>query len=413
MITDKMRENKILVKFKVDNFDIMFENGDIEKMDGDVVTHLYIEKDFDELYFPIVNISVLMKDELYHRIKQENDTVKFRLRVVKNLYNTDFEFLQYEMYFNEIFQCYKDKENVIEDNENKDSKKEMEDGSVTMGNNTRDFYLFTDEVSKCKKFFNMSIESALLSDLLIYIIGDAGISSLLMTKLENNPTLQNITIPPGDVVDTINYLNNIKTLYKKGMTLFFDIETAYLIDRNALCTAWRKNEVKITHIHIANQQSNDSQMNGFYVDEDRKQTHVFTNTERVEIRNTNITRNQINGNKIRIINPKANSTENVNPESTVVGSKNDQLFSIKDGTAFTASNIQTMIEENECICNIVLVGVDSEVVSPNKEVLITYEDPELQSTYGGKYRIARTVSTLTKDASELIGEVQVMLKKQE
>ena len=41
-----------------------------------LVTHLYIEKDFDELYFPIVNISVLMKDELYHRIKQENDTVK-------------------------------------------------------------------------------------------------------------------------------------------------------------------------------------------------------------------------------------------------------------------------------------------------------------------------------------------------
>ena len=52
-----------------------------------------------------------------------------------------------------------------------------------MGNNTRDFYLFTDEVSKCKKFFNMSIESALLSDLLIYY-WRAGISSLLMTKLE-------------------------------------------------------------------------------------------------------------------------------------------------------------------------------------------------------------------------------------
>ena len=69
-----------------------------------------------------------------------------------------------------------------------------------------------------------------------------------------------------------------------------------------------------------------------------------------------------------------------------------------------------MIEENECICNIVLVGVDSEVVSPNKEVLTRRSRT---SKYIGKYRIARTVSTLTKDASELIGEVQVILKKQE
>ncbi len=413
MITDEMRENKNLIKYKVDNFDIMFENGDIEKMDGDMVTHLYIEKDFDDLYFPIVNISVLMKDELYHRIKQENETVKFRLRVVKNIYDQDFNFLQYEMYFNEIFRCFKDKENVIEDKENLENKKQTEEEAVSMGNNTRDFYLFTDEITKCKKFFNMSIESALLSDLLVYIIGESGINSLLMTKLENNPTLQNVTIPPGNTVDTINYLNNIKTFYKKGLLLFFDIDTTYIIDKNCKCTAWRKNEIQITHIHIANQQSNDSQMNGYFINKNRKQTHVFANTGRVEIRNTNITQNQLQGNKIRIINPKANSTQNVSAKSTSVGSKNDQLFSVKDGAEFTASNIQTYIEENECICNVVLVGIDSEVVSPNKEVMITYEDSELQKTYGGNYRISRVLTTLTKDASELVGEVQVLLKKQE
>ena len=172
MITQEMRDNKNIIKYKVDNFDIMFENGDIEKLNGDMVTHLYIEKDYDELYFPIVNISIMMRDELYHRIKQENDTVKFRLRVIKNIYDKDMKFLKYELYCNEIFQCFKDKENVIEDNENVESKKETEgDEAVTLGNNTRDFYLFTDEVTKCKKYFNLSINSATMTDLLIYIIG--------------------------------------------------------------------------------------------------------------------------------------------------------------------------------------------------------------------------------------------------
>ena len=169
MITEEMRKYKNLIKYKVDNFDVIFKNGDIEKLNGDMVTHLYIEKDYDELYFPIVNVSIMMRDELYHRIKQENDTVKFRLRVVKNIYDQDMKFLKYELYCNEVFTCFKDKENVIEDNLNVEKKKETEgDSSVTLGNNTRDFYLFTDEITMCKKFFNLSIESATMSDLTIH-----------------------------------------------------------------------------------------------------------------------------------------------------------------------------------------------------------------------------------------------------
>ena len=413
MITQEMRENKNLIKYRVDNFDVMFENGDIEKLNGDMVTHLYIEKDFDELYFPIVNISIMMRDELYHRIKQENETVQFRVRIIKNIYDQDFKFLKYELYFNEIFRCFKDKENVIEDNENVESKKSTEgDESVTLGNNTRDFYLFTDEVTKCKKFFNLSIESALLSDLLIYLIGETGINKLLMTKLENNPTLKDVTVPSGNVIDAINYLNNLKSLYKKGMTLFFDVDTTYLIDRNYQCTAWRKNEIKITHVHVANKQSNDSQLNGYFINKDRKQTHVFANTDRLEVRNTNITSNQINGNKVRIIDSKAGSTQSVGGQTTSVIKNNDHLLTIKDGNAFAASELKVRMEENECICGITLIGVDTEVVSPNKEVLVTFEDSKLQKQYGGNYRISKTITILTKDAEELVGEVQVILKKQ-
>jgi len=413
MITQEMRENKNLIKYRVDNFDVMFENGDIEKLNGDMVTHLYIEKDFDELYFPIVNISIMMRDELYHRIKQENETVQFRARIIKNIYDQDFKFLKYELYFNEIFRCFKDKENVIEDNENVESKKSTEGNeSVTLGNNTRDFYLFTDEVTKCKKFFNLSVESALLSDLLIYLMGETGINKLLMTKLENNPTLKDVTVPSGNVIDAINYLNNLKSLYKKGMTLFFDIDTTYLIDRNYKCTAWRKNEIKITHVHVANKQSNDSQLNGYFINKDRKQTHVFANTDRLEVRNTNITSNQINGNKVRIIDSKAGSTQSVGGQTTSVIKNNDHLLTIKDGNAFAASELKVRMEENECICGITLIGVDTEVVSPNKEVLVTFEDSKLQKQYGGNYRISKTITILTKDAEELVGEVQVILKKQ-
>ena len=413
MITQEMRDHKNHIKYKVDNFDIIFENGDIEKLNGDMVTHLYIEKDYDNLYFPIVNLSVVMKDELYHRIKQENESVKFRLRVVKNIYDKDYKKLKYELYFNEVFVCFKDKENVIEDNKTVETKKRNEgDESVTLGTNTRDFYLFTDEVTKCKKIFNLSIDSATLSDLLIYLIGDVGISKLLMSKLNNNPTLTNYTIPTGNLVDTIVYLNNQKALYKKGMLLFFDIDTTYLIDKNYQCTSWRSNEVRVTHIHIANQESSDSQLNGYYINKDRKQTHVFANTDRTDIKNTNIMSNQLSGNNIKIIDSKTGSVNNINPKTTTIGGMNEQIFTINEGNAYTISDVKTRIEENECICGVTLIGVDSEVVSPNKEILITYEDPKLNKQYGGNYRVTKSITMLSKDGQELLGEVDVTLKKQ-
>ena len=414
MITDEMRENKNIIKYKVDNFDIIFANGDVEKINGDMVTHLYIEKDYDELYFPIVNISVVMRDKLYQRIQEENETVNFRVRVIKNIYDKEYNLLKYELYCNELFQCFKDKDNIIKDNKNTESKEETEgEESVTMGTNNRNFYIFTDEVTKCKKLFNLSITSSTLSDLLIYMIGEAGVEKLLMSKLNNNESLSNVTIPSGNLVDAINYLNNLKSFYEKGMLLFFDIDTAFLIDMNYKCTAWRKNEIRITHIHVANQQSSDSQLNGYYENKDRKQTHVFANTDRVQIKNTNILSNQLSGNNIKIIDSKNGTKTTVNAKTSAVGNKtNEQLLTVKDGNKYTVSELQTRLEENECISGITLIGVDTEVVSPNKEILVTYEDAELNKQYGGNYRVCKTTTTLTKDAGELIGEVQVMLKKQ-
>ena len=413
MITEDMRKYKNHIKYRVDNFDILFGNGDIEKMNGDMVTHLYIERDFDELFFPVVNISIMMRDELYHRIKQENDTVKFRMRLIKNIYDKDNTFLKYEICFNEVFVCFKDKENVIEDNEALASKKRGEgEDSVTLGSNVRDFYLFTDEIMKCKKVLNLSVESANMTDLLLYIFMQAGINKLLMSKLNSNPSISGFTIPTGNIVDTITYLNNQKPFYEKGMQLFFDVDLAFLIDKNYKCTSWRKNEVRITHLHVANMESGDSQLNGYYVDKDRKQTHVFINTGRIQIRNTNISSNQLNGHNIKIINPKANSTSTINPKTTTVGSNNERLLTLKEGNSYTVSDLKTRIEENECICGITIIGVDTDLLTPNKEVIITYEDPKLNSKYGGNYRISKVTNILTKDATELVGEIQAVFKKQ-
>ena len=163
MITDEMRAYKNIIKYKIDKFDILFENGDIESIEPGMINHLYIEKDFDVLFFPLINVAMAMKDTVYERINQESETVQFRMKIIKNIYDKDFKFLKYELFCNQLFRCFMDKTRVIKDNEQKKDKEKTENDSDSANyrGNTRNFYLFTDDVIKCKKILNLSVESIL------------------------------------------------------------------------------------------------------------------------------------------------------------------------------------------------------------------------------------------------------------
>ena len=413
MITDEMRKYRNSVKYKVESMDILFNNGDIEHIDSGMINHLYIEKDYDNLYFPIFNISAVMSDILYARINKENETVQFRLKIVKNIYDQQGKFLKYELYCNKTFRCFMDKKNIIKDNEQYNDKKQTEKSdSANNRANPRDFYVFSDEVINCKKILNLSVTDADLTDLVIYIFNECKVEKLLMTKLDNRSRVTNMIIPNGNLIETIKYLDENKGLYKKGMLLFFDLDCAYLIDKNTFCTSWRKNEVRVTHIHISNQKNADSQMSGQFTNNDRKQTHIFAHTERVEVTNKNLLNDQLKGNAVTVVDAKSNKVTNLNSKLTQIGAPNKNIVNIKSSNEYTISNIETRMIENECVSNMAFLGIDMDVFTPNKEILITYEDVELNKKYGGNYRVSKVTSTLKKDADELVGEIQITVKKQ-
>lgn len=414
MITNDMRNYRNIIKYKVDNVDILFENGDIEKINGEMVRHLFIEKDFDELYFPLINVSIIMKDELFQRINEEIDTVQFRLRIVKNIYDNNNVLMKYELYCNKTFRCFMEKLNIIKDKEMFEDKKRVEsESSQNYLANPREFYLFTDDVMKCKKIMNLSVEDAELTDLLIYMFNQCGIEKLLMSKLDNLDRVNNLMLPNGNLIENINFINQNIGLYKKDMCLFFDLDCAYLVDKNSKCTSWRKNEVQITHIHVANKRHSDAQLNGQYINKDRKQTHVFTHTERLEVSNSNILNDQLSGNDMTIINSKENSITNIKSTGTQIGTANTTILNIHSSNKYATEILKLRMKENECSCTMSFVGLDIDLFLPNKEIIVTYEDPELHKIYSGNYRITKVLATLKKDAQELVGEVQLSLKKQE
>lgn len=413
MISNEMRSYRNNIKYKVESLDILFKDGSIEKIDPGLITHLYIEKDYDVLFFPIMNISVMMNDELYHKINSENTSVKFRVKVNKYVYDANKSFIKYELFYNEVFISFIDKEVIIKDKASVTDKKNTEkDSEQKHVQNLRNFYLFKEDVIKCKEILNLSIKSSSVLDLILHMFNKCKIEKLLMTVPDNLDNINNLLIPSGNLIECVNYVNDVKGLYKKGMVLFFDIDTAYCIDNNSKCTAWRKNEVRMTHIHISNKKSTDSAMTGMFTDKDRKSSHVFSNTDAINISNQMSLHDQLKGNDIKIINNKTNSVSKINENLTQIGKPNQRILVTNEDNKYTVETLKCRMKENECQINISFLGIDIETLNPNKEFLITFEDSELNNYYGGNFRISKITAGLKKDGEELIGEVTALFKKQ-
>ena len=311
--------------------------------------------------------------------------------------------------------CSVDKENIVKDNNLVDIKREKDDaihpGYIA---NPREFYIFLDNVIDCKKKLNLSVEKSDLTDLIVYLFNKRNIDKLLLSILDNQMTVENLIVPNGNLIENLIFLDQTLGFYKKGMLLFFDIDNAYLIDRNARCTSWRPNEVRITHIHVVNSANADSQLNGQYTDKDRKQTHLFSHNSRMEMINSNIINDQMNGNEITLVNAKNNSVDSITSQTTQIGNPNSKFVNSKYYMNGYVNNIiKTRLKESEIICQMSFLGIDIDTFTPNKEIIISYDDPELHAKYSGYYRVIQLVSALKKDSQELVGEIQVTLARQE
>ena len=82
--------------------------------------------------------------------------------------------------------------------------------------------------------------------------------------------------------------------------------------------------------------------------------------------NTNIIHDQLSGNKLTVIDSKSDSVTDITGESTQIGDPNKHMMFTKAQNQFTISNIQTVLQENECMCDIAL-GIDIDLFTPNKE----------------------------------------------
>lgn len=410
---NEIMSNSTKLKYEPDAIDIMFNNGDIEKIDPGFVKQIVIEKDYDSSYFPVTSISLNIRPELYTRIVKEKETVKIRISIKKNVYTRNDVFIKYENLINEIFCFFLDDATPLLDKDN------IEDTHKVQGETTPNdfkelytFYLFKEkELTACKTILNDVLNGSMV-DIVAYIMQKIGLNKILMVKPDNNSTISNFLVPALNVVETFKYLEQKKGIYNKGLLLFFDYDCIYFIDKNYKCRAWRPNENKQTFVHIFKKTSNYNTTPGVYVDTKNKTNYVFSNSESVNITSTSIITNQLKGNDALIITPSENKKTTYKHDLPNRSGNNIQIYISEDSNKFFNNAESERLKEANNVVNVSFTDTDISTLTPNKHFVIKFEETEINKQYGGEFRLSKYLSLFEKQGNEFVAYINCEFKRQ-
>lgn len=412
-----MDEKKLkFYRYKVESLNILFP-GETEPttVDANFVTSISIEHDYDNDYFPIINLSVNLKPKVYFKILKNKLDVKFRLRVQKFISNKDdnnFNFVT--DIINDIFSVFIDENTPFIDEKLYDTTKATEGTETNLQdvNQNYTFFIFKEkDLSQTKNLINNVISEASMTDVITYIISTSGFNKVLMTKLENKNSYKQIIIPPMTLLGSLNYLEEQYGFYSTGALIFFDYDCAYIIDSSPKCSTYRIGEYKQT-IFTINSSTNANRFTpGCYINDDERKFYINITPDSININNLSVVGDQIDGNNMLIINPNSGVATKNESKTIQRGTGTYKILVNRFGNEFSNNVAKIRKSETSNIVNIVISNFDVNALTPNKEFLFIFEESSLNQIHGGTYRLCSNKIEFVKKGNEFFVYAACELKK--
>ena len=406
-------------RYSIENVELIFEEEDepisIEK---GLVSDIFIEKDFDNDILPILNINIGLTSTLYYKILYNKTKVKIRFRFQKYMLDEDNEPTTKSDVVNDLFEFFLDEDTPFID---KSAYDKREDVDIGEGNtqleypNERlmDMYLFKiSDIDASKVTVNSIIKKGTVSDILAYSLTKSGIKKVLLAPVDNNDMLEQVILPTLTTNSILSLLEEQYGVYKKGATLFYDLDRTYLIDKNSECTCWEDHEYKQTLVTIPKSMNDISFYPGCYINEEDKRYEINVTPDLVTITSESVLNEQITGNNLTVVNKNTGEIEKIETGMEQHGDGTYNIVQNSYNNKFATEILTTRITEKSKIVRLTLGDVDIDALTPNKEFTLTFEESEINSVYGGSYRLGYCRHYFKKSGLEYIVSSDCILYKQ-
>lgn len=415
---DKVR----IYQYKPSKIELLLPGKEPEVIPNERLRKITIINDYENNYFPIFSVEIVLEASRYYKIIKQKTNVKFHL-VINKFYHYNGEqdnSLNYK-WIDDTFDLILDDND--EDNKMAQKQEEASNNYTSVTNsdindlnqvdNKVEFYMFKSSIIKgLKQTVNKILTNATVTDGICYICGEAGIKNLLMTPPVNSKRYENLVIPPLSRCKAIQFLDTYYGLYKTGSMIYFGLNRSYILKYIGGCTAYEKKEVKNTSFVIPSQTSIHTTENGVLYKKNKTNTnYLVCDNNSTSNRNDSISNDVINGNDVTYVDSltgdmdeNESDAEGLQGNTTTVKVNNTENSWL--GQTYTAQS-----SKKNNVIDIRINNADLDMIEPNKKLNVVYEDTQITNKYNGDYILAYASHELSKDGDYLGVSSIVRLKR--
>lgn len=396
-------------RYKLTEFFIIID-GETDELPIERIVDMRISNYYEKAVFPLFKLGVVLEPIRYYKLLQNRDKVKFKIRI-QSYYTTNDDPNNPSLlrdFINDTFVFFPDDDNIDMDVNLKDTDGLNELDQV---NNYIELFLFRDIVTKLRSPVNYIFTGANMATVVSYLLYKAGVNKVLMSPFENSKVYDQVICPPMGTEKQLRFLNNSFGFHKKGTMIFFGFLNTYILNCKDGCTAYAKKEWQESKIFILDKTNTKSSLSGSFIRPEEEVFYTLIQSSAIDVKNSAPVENVLGGVNPTIVDMAAQSTSNNEADITGVSTKNKKILFNDSSNAFMGETQMALQKANGTVIRAVIENINIEAFKPNKKHSIVFEDSQMNSKFGGTYRIAESIFTFSHATGDFTLQAIVTFKK--
>jgi len=400
---DDANTKRYLCKYKLPTMVLMMKD---EKIELDATNILSVEYLCDYEFNIRAILKVVLRLDIRKRLwilKNKRDIVcKFELNKIGMDVDTEMFNTSPELVWNCEFSIYlnDDDESVdvqamearLEQNQSEDFQlNDLESENYYESQNIVPLYLFNRELlDASNKVYNEVYTENTIQQFIGRLLTATKHKKVLMSKAENDEVYKELIMPAHPAYKALIYMDQYYGIYKKGATIFYDIDTLYILNSAGdKVTAKREGEWVETTFVVTSIE-NTVPGNGMIRKEGEKVNYVALSDADISTQKFTETNNEHIGSEAKVVITDDTAINIEDADQSYINQRNETIvYNTKSDNKYNADIMKARMEENEVIFYINGENWDISAFSPNKIFQLVFDETLKQEKYGKfKYRIA-------------------------
>lgn len=409
-------KNWLSCKYKV-SIEIIFSDNDVRKLEDIQILGLYLEKDYDNDHLPVlmVDLAISSLDEN----KVDDDTI-FHVKMTQYYLENDDdtgEKKQPKVFMDERLnrigygQRFDTSESIEKTIRASNGQSDTELTSYDLTRKTTFVLVKNSDLIMSKKIINNVVVNSNMQNIVCWMLSEVECErKVLMSSFTNTTEYPELLLQPKPFLEQMVFLDNEFGWYKEGAYIFIDYDTFYIIRKNGLSTAWRKNDPTDICFCISSSGSSDSGSTGIIIDNNKVYVNVGASDYRLI--DASIIEDQISGSNTILINTSTGESTKVITDKKALGTTGTFNTKMYHGhNPYIVSQIKRMKEENEHVWEIKCANCDISLFSPQMHFTFLSDVTKVSKQLLGSYRISSLKVSFIKNGNFFNNSSTIMVKR--